>query len=144
MTDCSELLSLRSCRSMLVKADILQAGQARAKPRLTWTRQRPLEDSKGDQFWGASESLVTSAMDAAERGMATFAGITYSPCTSYLHHRAMTLATILTPRHATPGGSDSLQASHCVHALSTFASRCINVQIPAQLRFRSQACSQSH
>ena len=66
----------------------------------TWTRQRPLEDSKGDQFWGASESRVTSAMDAAERGMATFAGITYSPCTSYLHHRATTLTIIRTPHHA--------------------------------------------
>ena len=102
VTDCSGLLSLRSRRYMLVKEGAMQAGQARAKPRLAWTRQRPLEVSKGDQFWGASESLVTNAMDAAERGMATFAGITYSPCTSYLHHTAMTLTPILTPHHANP------------------------------------------
>ena len=55
----------------------------------TCTRHRPLEDSNGDQFWvELSESRGGRAIDAAERGMATLAGITYSPCTSYLSSRA--------------------------------------------------------
>jgi len=49
---------------------------------VTWRRQRPLDDSNGDQ--AESGSRGGRAMEVAERGMATFAGMTYSPCTSYL------------------------------------------------------------
>jgi hypothetical protein len=51
------------------------------------TRQRPEPDcSKGARWLAAAPPATpeTSAMSAAERGMATLGGMTYSPCTSYL------------------------------------------------------------
>lgn len=58
--------------------------QGRAAGSPTWMRHRPLELWKGDHC-GLVESREADAIDAAERGMATLAGITYSPWTSYLH-----------------------------------------------------------
>ena len=65
-----------------------QTGVQQSQREHTWTRQRPSACSKGDAMLGLAPCplpICMSASSAADLGSAATEGMTYSPCTSYLH-----------------------------------------------------------